>query len=175
MRKLIFTYLIAVIANLATAQDCNLTLIGKILDKGSGIALAYSSVYLDEVERGAVTDDKGLFKIENLCAGEYHLDISHIACESEMVFFSLSRDTIVEIELHHHAELLDVVIVEGSKNDNSAQASATISQAEIVKEGDKNLSDILETIAGVSVLRNGSGISKPVVHGLFGNRAAVGK
>ncbi len=155
------------------AQDCNLTLIGKILDKGSGIALPFTVVYVDEVERGAVSDDNGLFKVENLCAGDYHLEISHVGCEPEMIYVNLKRDTIIDIKLHHHTELLDEVVVHGSKDDNSAQASSTISQADIVKDGDKNLSDILEKITGVSVLKNGSGISKPVVHGLFGNRVAI--
>jgi iron complex outermembrane receptor protein len=78
-----------------------------------------------------------------------------------------------KIYLSHHSELLDEVVIHGSHEDNSTESSQTISRGAITEEGNKNLSDILGNISGVSVLRNGSGISKPVVHGLFGNRVAI--
>ncbi|MEM9823228.1 MAG: TonB-dependent receptor plug domain-containing protein, partial [Bacteroidota bacterium] len=68
---------------------------------------------------------------------------------------------------------LDEVVVHGKKEDQSTQISSTIDRSNIEQNAHKNLSDILEDIAGVSTLKNGSGISKPVVHGLFGNRVAV--
>ena len=173
MRLILFIAILIISANWASAQDCNLTLVGKIIDKGSGISLPFSSIYLQESEQGVISDDKGLFIIENLCEGEYHLEIAHIGCEPEMLFLEIKKDTILEVQLNHHAELLDEVVIHGHSEDNSTVASSTISQAEILKEGDKNISDILEKIVGVSTLKNGSGISKPVIHGLFGNRVAI--
>ncbi len=35
------------------------------------------------------------------------------------------------------------------------------------------LADMTESVAGVRTLRNGSGITKPIIHGLYGNRVAV--
>ena len=155
------------------AQNCELHLSGYILDKGTHIPLAYSNVYIEELKTGVVSDSVGFFQLKALCPAEYHIEFSHIGCEPEQQFFELTKDTLVYIYLHHHAELLDEVVVHGHKEDNSAQVSSTISRSAIAKESNKNLSDILENITGVSVLKNGSGISKPVVHGLFGNRIAI--
>ena len=46
-------------------------------------------------------------------------------------------------------------------------------QDKIRAEGNKNLAEVLESVSGVSVLKNGSGIAKPVIHGLFGNRVTI--
>ena len=40
-------------------------------------------------------------------------------------------------------------------------------------EGNTNLADMLASVSGVSVLKNGSGISKPIIHGLYGNRVTI--
>lgn len=155
------------------AQDCNITLTGVILDKGTNIPLEYSTIFLENTEEGTISDERGFFEIKNICPAEYHIQVSHIGCHSEEYFIKIKKDTVLKIYLSHHAELLDEVVIHGSQEDNSTEASQTISRGAIADEGNKNLSDILENISGVSVLKNGSGISKPVVHGLFGNRVAI--
>ncbi|MDG1432554.1 MAG: TonB-dependent receptor [Saprospiraceae bacterium] len=155
------------------AQSCNLTLTGIVLDKGTNIPLEYSTIFLKNLGQGTVSDKHGFFEIKNICAGEYHIQASHVGCHSEEYFIKLEQDTLFKIYLSHHSELLDEVVIHGSHEDNSTESSQTISRGAITEEGNKNLSDILGNISGVSVLRNGSGISKPVVHGLFGNRVAI--
>ncbi len=146
---------------------------GYVFDKSTGIPLEYTTIYLDEAKTGATTDASGFFNIGSLCPGNYHARISHIGCETQRRFIILSRDTVLTIYLSHHAELLDEVVVHGSKAENSTQTSNTLNREVISGQSNKNLSDILENIAGVSSLRNGSGISKPVIHGLYGNRVAI--
>lgn len=153
--------------------SCNLLLKGYVKDSGTGIPLPYSNIYLDEIESGAVADSMGFFKIEGLCPGEYHLDVHHLGCETEHLFIYLTKDTLLQIQLNHHTELLDEVVVHGETAEASAQNSSSVSRQSIEQNSNQNLSDILEQIAGVSVLKNGAGISKPVVHGLFGNRVGV--
>ncbi|MFK8004780.1 MAG: TonB-dependent receptor [Saprospiraceae bacterium] len=155
------------------AQNCNITLTGVILDKGTNIPLEYSTIFLENIGEGTITDERGFFEIKNICPAEYHIKVSHIGCHGEEQFIKIEKDTSLKIYLSHHVELLDEVVIHGSHEDNSTESSQTISRAKITSEGNKNLSDILENITGVSVLKNGSGISKPVVHGLFGNRVAI--
>ena len=155
------------------AQDCNITLTGVILDKGTNIPLEYSTVFLENTGEGTVSDEQGFFEIKNICPGDYHVQVSHIGCHSQEYFIKIEKDTLLKIYMSHHSELLDEVVIHGSHEDNSTESSQTISRADIANDSNKNLSDILENIVGVSVLKNGSGISKPVVHGLFGNRVAI--
>ncbi len=155
------------------AQDCGIRLSGHIYDQGTGIPLPFSNIILNHSEVGTASDSEGFFELEDICAGEVHLEISHVGCEPEHYFLELSKDTIIDFYLAHHDELLDEVLVHGEHGESSTQASSTISQQTISQEGNKNLADILESISGVSTIRNGSGISKPVIHGLSGNRVAI--
>lgn len=154
-------------------NPCNFTLSGYVKDEGTEIPLHYSNILLEDHAKGAVTDSTGFFKLENLCAGDYHLRISHIGCEPQSTYLKLRGDTIIMLTLHHHAEFLDEVVVHGSQENNTAQVSSTISSTTIEQNSSKNLSDILEQITGVSSLKSGVGISKPVIHGLYGNRVAI--
>lgn len=155
------------------SQTCDLKLSGQVLDLGTEIPLPYANIFLEDQKIGVTADARGFFKIENLCPAEYHVQISHIGCEGTTQYLRIEKDTIIKVYLHHHAELLDEVVVHSSRADNSAQSSATVGRQEIEQSSNKNLADILENISGVSVLKNGSGISKPVIHGLFGNRVAI--
>ena len=165
--------LFSLFLSFANGQECEITLSGFVLDKGTSIPLELTNIYLEESGKGTISDSLGYFKIENLCKGDYHLRVSHIGCETISQFLTLQRDTIINIFLIHHDELLDEVIVHGEKGDNSTEVSNTLNRETITRKSNKNLSDILENIAGVSSLKNGSGISKPVIHGLYGNRVAI--
>lgn len=155
------------------SQDCDITLSGYIYDKGTDIPLEFANVYLKGTAVGVVSDENGFFRIDSLCPDHYHLRVSHIGCETNQSFIDIEQDTVLNIQLEHHLELLDEVIVHGEAEDNSTEVSSTISRDAIVAESNKNLSDILESITGVSTLKSGTGISKPVIHGLYGNRVAI--
>lgn len=170
-RYIIFIFLL--FQNISFGQDCNITITGYILDKGTNIPLEFSTVFFENTGTGTVTDERGFFEIKNICPNDYHIRISHIGCHTEEQFIKIKKDTLLNIYLSHHSELLDEVVIHGSHEDNSTEVSQTVSRAAIKEEGNKNLSDLLENITGVSVLRNGSGISKPVIHGLFGNRVTI--
>jgi len=143
------------------------------MDKGTSIPLAFSTIYLEDLEKGAVTDEGGFFEIKNICPADYHLTISHLGCETVEIFFTIAKDTFINFYLNHHDELLDEVVVHGSKAENTTAVSSTINRAKITTESSENIADILENIVGVSVIRNGSGISKPVIHGLSNNRVTI--
>ena len=61
----------------------------------------------------------------------------------------------------------------GEKNDYANQANLSVNRKVIEDKGNQGLSGILENETGVHLLKNGTGISKPVVHGLFGNRLII--
>jgi len=155
------------------AQDCSLSLTGKVIDKGTSIPLAFSNIYIEDIEKGTVTDDEGFFEIDNICPADYHLTVSHLGCETVEIFFTIKKDTFINFHLNHHEELLDEVVVHGSKSENTTAVSSTINRAAITTESSENIAEILENIVGVSVLRSGSGIAKPIIHGLFGNRVMI--
>ncbi len=53
------------------------------------------------------------------------------------------------------------------------ESNVSIYRNQIVGNINKNFSRILENESGISLIKNGSNISKPVVHGLYGNRLLI--
>ncbi len=173
LRIVLFIVLFFLCPIIGHTQDCVINFSGFILDKSTHIPLPYSTVYLEEHYTGAVSDSVGFFQLEGLCAKEYHLRLSHIGCETEHLFVNLTQDTLIRLYLEHHNELLDEAVVHGEAGEHSTQVSSTISNEAIAQESNKNLSDVLENITGVSSLKTGTSVSKPVIHGLYGNRVAI--
>lgn len=56
----------------------NCSVSGKISEAKSGLSLPGATVYVVELKNGVTTNDKGMFYLENLAAGTYHLNISFI-------------------------------------------------------------------------------------------------
>ncbi|MCF8277965.1 MAG: TonB-dependent receptor [Flavobacteriales bacterium] len=168
-----FLFLFFLLPFWVNAQKCSLSISGKLVDESTGIPMAYGTIYVEEIQSGVASDSTGTFKLSNLCKGDYHLRFNHIGCETHTVYVSLSKDTVVQISMHHHSELVDEVMVHDHRSQNETAASSTIDQNTIKEEANKDFSQMLEQMTGVSSIKTGSGVSKPVVHGLSGNRVAI--
>jgi iron complex outermembrane receptor protein len=155
------------------AQNCKLTLKGSVNDKSLGKPLTHVSIFVQEISKITITDKDGHFELDNLCAGEYHLFVSHIGCAAEKIHMILNKDTCIHINLDHTPANLGTVVIEGKKDDHRAQAKVALSRQNIEDNGSKNLANMLENETGVNVIKNGSGIAKPVVHGMYGNRLTI--
>ncbi len=161
------------ITALGISQNCNLKIKGQVLDEGSQSPLSFVNVVIQELGIGATTDDEGRFELKNICDGDYHLIISHIGCESEEVHVHLHEDYELVIELEHGPIHIEDIEISGQNNSSSKESSVSISKRLIEDNSNKNLSSLLETQSGVYSIKNGNGIAKPVVHGLYGNRLVI--
>ena len=160
-------------ASVYLAQDCTITLEGKVLDAATGVPLPFTVVSLEESGQICTANDSGIFVLKSICPGSYHLRVSHIGCDPQKQFVQLISDTSFTIYMKHHIELLSEIVIRGRRSDNAGSTSHSLNRAEIAEESNKNFSDVLEKIQGVSTIRNGTGISKPIVHGLYGNRLTI--
>ncbi|MGB4967991.1 MAG: TonB-dependent receptor [Saprospiraceae bacterium] len=155
------------------AQECKISISGSITDPHENLLLEFASVYMEESNQYAETDSNGFYFIKNICPGAYHLIINHIGCETQKLFVHITKDTIIHIELEHHAHFLQSVTVKSNRNRSESATQNTIKSNELNKEAGKPLASILEKIPGVYSIKNGSGIAKPVIHGLTGNRVSI--
>ncbi len=161
------------VTSLAIGQDCVLTVRGQVTDEVSSSPLSYANVFIQETQVGTITDDKGGFILANVCPGHYHIIISHIGCQSEKFHFDVTQDTSLNILLTHTPTELGTVVISGKQDGLSKQSNSSINRASIEDNSHQNLSGLLENETGVHLIKNGNGISKPVVHGLYGNRLIV--
>ena len=152
------------------AQNCELKVTGLVIDLETKDGLSFANIYILEINRNFTADSSGLFALPPLCPGEYFITFSHVGCEGESYTFDISTDTSLSIFLDHSSHLLESVVVRDIKPE---AVGNSIGLEEISSLGQKNISSALESITGVTSLKTGSGIAKPIIHGMYGNRLSI--
>jgi len=160
-------------AHSAVSQECDLRLSGVVVDEHTGHLMPYVAVYVAELEDGVSTDEYGRFTINGLCPGGLHMEFSHIGCDAVDRFITLRADTSINVVLHHNAQLLKGVDIVGQHDELGQLGAQSVSRAEIDAHSDQDLTAMLTPITGMSAIKNGSAIAKPVYHGLSGNRLTI--
>ena len=176
IRYTVLSFILAlVIVVPASAQNtCPYTLSGKVIDEHDGQALPYANIYIQELGIGAVSDEKGYYKIEKLCKGTYTVRCSHVGCESITNTITINKNVSHNFYPEHHAELLkEANIIADKVVEKPTQSMQTISEKELTKTTGKTLGDILTQVTGVNTLSTGNNITKPVIHGLHSNRILI--
>lgn len=164
-RVLLFLFLLPLFTS---AQPCKNRLSGRVLDVSTQEPLSFSSVQIEGTSIGAKTNDDGYFELKNICVGEAHLLVSHIGCEAKRIFLSVQGDTSFNIYLPHHSSFLHQFTVHGKSI--YEEDGHVISEKELNQQSGNSLADIASTVSGVSTIKTGAGISKPIIHGLYGKR-----
>ncbi|MBK9723427.1 MAG: hypothetical protein IPO78_17825 [Saprospiraceae bacterium] len=69
--------------------------------------------------------------------------------ETQKLFVQITKDTIIHIELEHHAHFLQSVTVKSNRNRSEAATQNTIKSNELNKEAGKPLASILEKFRSI--------------------------
>lgn len=155
------------------AQNCDIIVDGQVIDEASQAPLSYVNIFVQELHRGTTTDIDGRFSIDSLCIGEYHFIFSHIGCDGKKFHFDIEADTTLNVILSHSSTVLGTVVVDGKRDSYNNQPNVAVNRKTIEDNTNQNLSGILENETGVHLIKNGNGISKPVVQGMYGNRLTI--
>lgn len=154
-------------------QDCKLTIQGQIIDDNDGSELEFANVYINELSQGCVSDSLGYFIINDLCPNNYHLTISHVGCDDVNYYITLTKDTFLNINLKHNDQVLKDVLIIGKALSDDSQIKHSINETSIQDRALTKLADLTASIPGVSSLKTGYGVSKPVIQGNYGNRVNI--
>lgn len=156
----------------SSAQDCNKTLTGKVIDFHDGVPLKEAKITFNN--QMIVTDTEGKYTITGLCATSYAFTVSHVNCNSQVVTINIAKVGSKDFYLEHHLSELEEVKVDGNKqNKTSSSQEETITKNIIEKYSSGSLGDALKEITGVSSLNTGSTIVKPIIQGLNGSRVLI--
>ncbi|MFM9908549.1 MAG: carboxypeptidase-like regulatory domain-containing protein [Chitinophagaceae bacterium] len=115
MQKIVFAFLLTIIAFSTTAQEKNFTILGKVTDSASKIPLAGASAFCPNTTYGSVSTNEGLFFLR-LPAGGYDLVISYTGYEKKLYRISNNQtatDTLF-IELVKQEKAMEEVAVVAS-------------------------------------------------------------
>ncbi|MBU6325788.1 MAG: hypothetical protein KJS92_09895, partial [Bacteroidetes bacterium] len=150
----------------AQQHDCSLTLSGRLQDSSMHV-LQGAELFLEPLNRKVHSDEQGYFRLERLCPGSYILHVIHHHDESLRLSLKLRRDTLLNLFMKHEEETMSEVVIHRVRFEG--QLSGDKMRALAVDPGTAGLG----RLAGVQLLHNGPGISKPVVQGMWGLRVPV--
>jgi len=119
------------------------------------------------------TDKKGRFSINNIPPGNYTLIAKHPDCNDYTENVGVTQDLQLTVLLEHHVQNIETVTIHGSHKTNGSLVIKTLDKSEIERNSTDNLGNLLSKISGVTALRTGNTISKPVIHGLYGSRISI--
>lgn len=120
-----------------------------------------------------LSDEKGRFQFLAVKKGVYRLTAEHPECDMHTQDITVDRNLQITINLEHHIEELETVQITGVKKPSGTVVISSIGRTEISRNSSENLGNLLTGISGVSALKTGNSITKPVIHGLYGSRVSI--
>lgn len=149
---------------------------GKITDIDKKPLLGVE-VYITQLHKGTSTNDEGEFILMNLPNGNFKVSFSYLGYKTVVEDFNLNDSKeVVKITLEEAVFEVDEIIISTPFNklqsDNVMKVERLTAKT-VQKTGATTLIQGLENVPGVSQISTGSGIGKPVIRGLSGNRVLV--
>ncbi len=171
LRAIIYVAFALVQAVQAQTPPCDHVLRGRVVDEHDGEVLGFSHVIMVGTERSAAANENGAFTFTRLCPGRYKLRFSHVGCitREQEVVVPATGEVVLLLE-HHVLEFSEVEVTAARPDEHVGQAHVEVAKAEMEKRGGQGLAEMIEHVPGVTVLRTGPTIGKPIIHGLSGNR-----
>ena len=145
----------------------------KVLDKENNMPIAYASVYFPDTKTGTLTDTLGQFKV-NYTIPQVLVQISFLGYQTFLNRINL-RESEQVIYLQPSVHELQEIIVSGNVSRLQGENVMNVEKLSINNGSVQGISlaDKLTSIAGIDNLSTGTGIGKPVIRGMSGNRIAV--
>ncbi|MDR1543417.1 MAG: TonB-dependent receptor [Prevotellaceae bacterium] len=165
VKKIFFSLVLLLIINNLQAQTGSIS--GKIFDKNTGESIIGAAILIENSTIGAVTDIDGKFLIASVPAQKQKLIISYISYKTEEIEAEVTagQTTEINLALTETASELSEVSVTGVRKNNSEismlnlqktslNVVSGISAQQITKTQDKDASEVMKRIPGISILDN---------------------
>jgi len=155
------------------ASDCGLTISGKVLDHDTREPLIGATIYIPQLDKATVADANGNYHFHALCQGSYTLKVTYIGYEVLTTNVRVTSSAVRDLPLHPDTKTLSTVEVTGTHIQTEAQPTQTLQGRQLEETRGLSLGESLKQLSGVSSLQTGPNVSKPVIHGLYGNRILI--
>jgi iron complex outermembrane receptor protein len=168
VQKLIFIALSFFVSTLLFSQN---TITGTITNADK-TSLIGSHVHIGS--KTVSSDSNGDFLIRNLPSGKTKIYISFIGYQSIDTVIVLIKDVKLNFEMKQSQNLLQEVVVKGkTMTFNQSVLEQKIKQETIEKYSNQSLGDALKEVTGVTLLKTGSNVIKPIINGLHSSRVPI--
>ncbi len=170
----ILIVLLFLISKTIISQNCTYTFSGLVEDFHDKSPIIDATIHIKNLNRYAATDLEGKFLFKNLCTGKLIIEISHVACDTQVLEINLKKDTHKIIDLEHHIEELKEIQVKSATGIKTKTSQETLIKENVIeKHSNESLGDALKEISGVSSINTGNSIVKPIINGLHSSRILI--
>lgn len=147
------------------------TITGVISDE-NGLPLRDAHVHI--ANKTTSTDVNGSYVLSGIPKGKQKLYISFIGYHAIEETIEISTDLTISRQLKLDITKLDNITIQQISNSKSESSNEQVlKSATIEKFSNQTLGDALKEVSGVSILKTGSTIVKPVINGLHSNRVPI--
>mgnify|MGYP006127454127 CR=1 FL=1 len=151
--------------------------ISGIITNTSKTPLFGVEIYSTQLHKGTTSDTEGKFLLKNIPNGKINLKISYLGYKTTLKEIVISNnDEVLKIILKESSFEIDEIIISTPFNklqSENVMKVERLSSKSLKKMGATTLIEGISQIAGVTQIATGSGIGKPVIRGLSGNRVLV--
>ncbi|MBS1494520.1 MAG: TonB-dependent receptor [Bacteroidetes bacterium] len=146
---------------------------GTVSDAITNEKLIHAKVYIADLKKTISTDSSGVFSISDLPGTFVQLQFSLQGYRSYTLTIETDKITApLQITLLPNEFTTEDIIVNETNPDKPYQADK-INSRDLQRMGSMNISEAVARIPGVWELSTGTGVSKPVIRGLYGNRIGI--
>jgi outer membrane receptor protein involved in Fe transport len=152
---------------------------GIVTCESDSTVLMDATIYIPDLEQGAVTSHDGTYYIEDLPSGTYRVQYSFVGYVSDSRLVTVQPNTVTQVDVQLRIGIFEseAVTITGTPH---ASDPMQVPQ-DIVGLGGKTLQRVqttslgqtLEELPGMYTVSTGADVGKPVIRGLSGNRIRV--
>ena len=176
LKKIRFFILLQMFA-LPVLSVAQVALRGRVTDRVTGESLPGVNIYIPELQKGTVTDDKGFYRILKIPRGLFKVQYSFIGYKTKIVTLDAKenneeKNISLEPTVIHSQEVVVTGGRVGSQHENALKID-NIGEKVLVTSPQTNLFKKLDQVPGVSSISKGNNIATPVIRGLSTNNLVV--
>lgn len=166
--------LLSGISSYAQTPDCKSIISAQVIEKHNLQVIYPATIHIDELQKDYDVNEDGKVVIRNICPGTYTVHVHAHGYEHYAEIVTVNGKANVQIRLIHIEHMLnEVSVTEARTGANLLQNKQQLDKDQIAANSGKTLSDMLQTVNGVTLLSTGGSIAKPVIHGMHSNRIVM--
>ncbi len=167
-KKILIFFLFLVVCNSIYSQN---TISGTILSQEQ---ISFPDIHIHIGKKVAESDSSGNYSAKNLPFGRIKINISYVGYNSIDTIVNLNGDLKLDFKLRiNTTHLHEIVVQQLTKSENRSSAEHVLKATTIEKYSNQTLGDALKEIAGVSSLKTGNTVVKPIINALYGSRVPI--
>lgn len=145
---------------------------GTVTDQ-EGRGLEGVEIHIQEIRTRVFSNRTGQFSFNNIRSGHYTFIFTLLGYEAKSLHVDISGNQTLTVALGVAPIHLQDVQVTGVQSTHITSSRYALTDQEVTRQRGKPLGEMLSEIAGVTQLKTGASIVKPIINGLHSNRVLL--